>query len=420
MKIAVFGLGYVGVTTAACLCEQGHSVLGVDIDPAKAAKLKMGVSPISEPGVAERLASGVSDRRLDACTTLDERFDACELAIVCVGTPSAADGSHDMSFITQVSRQIAEAVGRNPSADLTVAYRSTIRPGSIDELIAPIFHKVLGDRAGQVEIVYNPEFIRESVAVKDFFAPPKIVVGTVDGEPSRRMVALNVGIDSPIFHTSYRDAEFTKFADNAFHALKVSFANELGRVCKKLGISARVMHEIFVSDTKLNISPYYLRPGGAFGGSCLPKDVRALQTMSAEVGAETHLIDMLMRSNDAHKSFVYHRCMDGLRAGARILMLGLAFKANTDDLRESPNVDLARRILEAGFSLRIYDPTVDPQALIGRNLGFASSALPDLETLLIDKAELRNGAFDLVIDCSGLVGELKRMDCAFIDINTLD
>jgi len=420
MKIAVFGLGYVGVTTAACLCEQGHSVLGVDIDPAKAAKLKMGVSPVSEPGVAERLASGVSDRRLDACTTLDERFDACELAIVCVGTPSAADGSHDMSFITQVSRQIAEAVGRNPSADLTVAYRSTIRPGSIDELIAPIFHKVLGDRAGQVEIVYNPEFIRESVAVKDFFAPPKIVVGTVDGEPSRRMVALNVGIDSPIFHTSYRDAEFTKFADNAFHALKVSFANELGRVCKKLGISARVMHEIFVSDTKLNISPYYLRPGGAFGGSCLPKDVRALQTMSAEVGAETHLIDMLMRSNDAHKSFVYHRCMDGLRAGARILMLGLAFKANTDDLRESPNVDLARRILEAGFSLRIYDPTVDPQALIGRNLGFASSALPDLETLLIDKAELRNGAFDLVIDCSGLVGELKRMDCAFIDINTLD
>ena len=420
MRIAIFGLGYVGVTAAACLCSQGHYVLGVDIDPVKVSKLAVGLSPISEPKVLELLAGGIADHRLEACTVLDERFQTCDLAIVCVGTPSARDGSHDMSFITQVSRQIAEALGADRAAPLTVAYRSTIRPGSIDELITPIFESVLGDRAGLVEIVYNPEFLRESVAVKDFFAPPKIVIGTVDGQPSRRMLELYTGFDAPLFHTRYREAEFTKFADNAFHALKVSFANELGRVCSKLGISARTMHEIFVSDTKLNISPYYLRPGGAFGGSCLPKDVRALHRMSLSVDANTRLIDVLMDSNDAHKTFVFHRCVDGLKAGARILMLGLAFKAQTDDLRESPNVDLAQRILQAGFNLRIYDPTVDPSALVGRNLGYVVGALPNLAALLIDKNTVGSESFDLVVDCSGLVGELDFHGAAFIDINTLD
>ena len=420
MRIAVFGLGYVGVTTAACLCQQGHTVLGVDIDASKVAKMKAGFSPISEPGVAERLAFGVADRRLDACMTLGEDFDACELAMVCVGTPSAPDGSHDMSFIAQVTRQIAEAIRPGRTESLTVAYRSTIRPGSIEELIAPIFEAVLGERSHLVEIVYNPEFIRESVAVKDFFAPPKIVVGTKDGKPSRRMVELNAHIDAPMFNTHYREAEFTKFADNAFHALKVSFANELGRVCIKLGVSARTMHQIFVADTKLNISPYYLRPGGAFGGSCLPKDVRALRSMSMEVGADTRLINVLIESNDAHKTFVFHRCVDGLKPGARILMLGLAFKANTDDLRESPNVDLARRILEADFRLRIYDPTVDPVALVGRNLGFVATALPNLQALLIDEGDFSEEPFDLVIDCSGLACKLDLQGAALIDINTLD
>jgi GDP-mannose 6-dehydrogenase len=271
-----------------------------------------------------------------------------------------------------------------------------------------------------VELVYNPEFRRESVAVKDFFAPPKIVVGTADGKPSARMVELNAGIEAPVFHVGYREAEFTKFADNSFHALKVSFANELGRVCLQLGVSAKTIHEIFIADTKLNISPYYLRPGGAFGGSCLPKDVRALHQMSLSSGADTRLIDNLIASNEAHKNFIFQRCVKDLAPGARILMLGLAFKADTDDLRESPNVDLAKRILDEGFALSILDATLDPAAIVGQNLGYASAALPNLAALMIDREGAEAGNFDLVIDSSGRRGDLALRPARFIDINTLD
>jgi GDP-mannose 6-dehydrogenase len=420
MKIAIFGLGYVGLTAAGCLCHQGHSVLGIDVNPGKVAQLKAGLSPISEPGLGDLIATGVKEGRLDATLTLDERFDACELAIVCVGTPSAADGSHNMGFITEVSRQIAAAVGASRTTSLTIAYRSTIKPGSIETLIAPIFGEALGERSHLVELVYNPEFLRESVAVKDFFAPPKIVVGTADGKPSARMVELNAGIVAPMFHVGYREAEFTKFADNSFHALKVSFANELGRVCLQLGVSAKTMHEIFISDTKLNISPYYLRPGGAFGGSCLPKDVRALHQMSLSTGADTRLIDNLIASNEAHKEFIFKRCVKGLKPAGRILMLGLAFKADTDDLRESPNVDLAKRILDGGFVLSIFDPTLDPGAIVGQNLGFASAALPNLAAMMVDRAGAEAGGFDLVIDSSGRRGDLALKPSPYIDINTLD
>ena len=420
MRIAIFGLGYVGLTATGCLSHQGHSVLGIDVDPGKVAQLKVGVSPISEPGLGDLIATGVKEGRIDATLTLDERFDACELAIVCVGTPSAADGSHNMGYIAEVSRQIAAAVGASRTSSLTVAYRSTIKPGSIETLIAPIFASALGARSHLVELVYNPEFLRESVAVKDFFAPPKIVVGTADGKPSARMVELNAGIEAPMFHVGYREAEFTKFADNSFHALKVSFANELGRVCLQLGVSAQTMHQIFVSDTKLNISPYYLRPGGAFGGSCLPKDVRALHQMSLSSGADTRLIDNLIASNEAHKTFIFQRCVKGLAPGARVLMLGLAFKADTDDLRESPNVDLAKRILDEGFALSILDSTLDPSAIVGQNLGFASAALPNLADLMIDRAGAEAGIFDVVIDSSGRRGDLALQPSRVVDINTLD
>jgi len=419
MRIAIFGMGYVGLTAACCLASQGHDVLGIDVSPAKIEQLRSGRSPIVEPGLDDLLARALADGRLDVAVDHAGRLADREMAIVCVGTPSLPGGAHDMTYIGQVSRQIAEALDRDRHDPLTVVYRSTIRPGTIDEFIEPIFRSVLGERTGAVELVYNPEFLRESLAVRDFFAPPKIVIGTRDGGPSAKMTALNAGLDAPTFHTGFREAEFTKFADNSFHALKVAFANELGRVCQKLGVDASKMHEIFVSDTKLNISPYYLRPGGAFGGSCLPKDVRALQHMSREVNAETWLIDSLLNSNEAHKKHLFEYCTHGLAFGAKVLMLGLAFKADSDDLRESPNVDLARRLLGWGFNLSIYDPSLDPGTLLGRNLAYASSHLPNLAGLLVTHEVVAAGGFDRVIDCSGRRGDLELNGMAIVDIHRL-
>jgi GDP-mannose 6-dehydrogenase len=419
MKIAIFGLGYVGLTAAGCLSSQGHHVVGVDTNPEKIRQLRAGRCPITEPGVDVLLFDAMRVGRLEVTTELADRLADRDMAVVCVGTPSAADGSHDMSHIMDVTRQIADCVDWDRSDPLTVVYRSTIRPGTIDTLIAPVFRAHLGDRLAAVELVYNPEFLRESMAVRDFFAPPKIVIGTRDGRPSAKMAALNAGVNAPVFHTGYREAEFTKFADNSFHAVKVAFANELGRVCHELGVSARTVHEIFVSDTKLNISACYMRPGGAFGGSCLPKDVRALQHMSREARAGTSLINAVIESNEVHKRFLFDYCTRGLKPASRILLLGLAFKADSDDLRESPNVDLAHRLLDAGFRLEIFDASIKPDTLIGANQAYIAARLPQLGDLLVNEATARAGSYDRVIDASGRGHALGLGDVELVDIHTL-
>jgi len=343
---------------------------------------------------------------MKATQHLGAELNECDLAIVCVGTPSASDGSHNMSYIAEVSRQIARTVSPQRRKPLTVVYRSTIRPGTTEELILPIFASILGEEIGAVELVYNPEFLRESVAIQDYFNPPKIVIGTWDGNPSANMEALNRGILAPTFYTKYREAEFTKFVDNTFHAMKVSFANEIGRVCLKLGVSAAKVHEIFVADTKLNISPYYLRPGGAFGGSCLPKDVRALQYLAAEAKVDTAVINSLIKSNEAHKEFLFEYCTSGLAPNAKVLMVGIAFKSGSDDLRESPNLDLARRLLQSGFSLKIFDSALRPELLVGQNLGYSYAHLPNLANLLVSEDDAKKGKFDLIIDTNGQASAL--------------
>jgi GDP-mannose 6-dehydrogenase len=265
-------------------------------------------------------------------------------------------------------------------------------------VVAPIFDSVLAERtADLVELVYFPEFLREGCAVEDYFSPPKMVFGTADGRPSDRMIALNDGIEAPTFWVQYPEAEITKFVDNTWHALKVAFANEIGRTCLELGISARNVHEIFKSDTKLNISSYYTRPGGAFGGSCLPKDVRALQSIGADIGANLHVVDSLLRSNEAHKHRLFQYAIEGLEPGTRILLAGLSFKAGTDDLRESPHIDLARKLLEWGAALDIYEPAVKADALVGANLGYAFSNLPTIERLLVDSTHVHETRYDRVI-----------------------
>jgi GDP-mannose 6-dehydrogenase len=420
MHVAVFGLGYVGFTTAACLAAEGHAVIGVDMQADKVRDANEGRAPIQEPGVDALLKKALERGNFVCVADGAEAVAACDLAMICVGTPSLPDGSHDMSHIARVTRQIAEALASVERGEpLTVVYRSTMRPGAMEGLIAPIFEDVAGPEGGRYELVHNPEFLRESSAVEDFFHPPKIVVGTRDARPNARLAKLNAARTAPTFHTLFREAELTKFIDNAFHALKVAFANEIGRISVKLGVSARTEHDIFVADSKLNISAAYLKPGGAFGGSCLPKDVRALQFLSSEVGANALLIDQLLRTNDAHKHFLFEEASRGLKPGARVLMLGLAFKRQTDDLRESPKVDLARKFLNAGFNLTIYDPWVKVAQLVGHNLGYAYMHLPALTRLLAAKEDVEARDYDLVVDVSGLAGDLRLGDVKVLDLVAL-
>lgn len=420
MKIAIFGLGYVGSTAAGCISSQGHSVIGIDVSQAKVDALNEGRAPVYEPGLDDLIAKAHGEGRISATTALSDELDDCDLAIVCVGTPSGVDGAHDMSFIAQVTRSIAESVNPDRAGPLTLAYRSTMRPGSCENIIWPIIEDALGDKAAAtVELVYNPEFLREASAIEDYFNPPKIVIGTLGGKPSSNMAALHEGIEAPVFEVGLREAEITKFVDNSWHAVKVAFANEIGRVCQNLDISARDVHAIFKSDTKLNLSAYYTRPGGAFGGSCLPKDVRALQYIAADTGSATHLVDSLIRSNEAHKHHQFLSATAGLERGAKVLLVGLAFKLETDDMRESPAVDMARKLLEAGYDLDVYDPQIEPENLVGQNLGYAYAWLPKMDDLLVDKATAESGDYALIIATNRLIDTLELGGAHIVDVSAI-
>lgn len=420
MRVGIFGMGYVGFTAACCIARSGHDVLGVDVNGKKVAQIMGGQAPIEEPGVQDLLEQALAASRLEAVTTLGPgMLDDVDVAIVCVGTPSSADGSHDMGHIAEVTRQVAQCLpGR--SRPLTIVYRSTIRPGTVEELILPILRSGTSDGGlSGTEVVYNPEFLREGSAVNDYFNPPKIVVGTHDGMPNAALEALHGGIDAPTFVVGYREAELTKFVDNSWHAVKVAFANEIGRVCLQLGISAATIHELFVADTTLNISATYTRPGGAFGGSCLPKDVRALQHIAADCGANTHVVDSLLRSNEAHKHALFEYVTEDLEPDARVLLVGLAFKAGTDDLRESPNVDLARKLLGNGYRLDIHDPGIDATKLMGANLGYAYTQLPELERLLVDEETTRSRTYDRVVTTNATAARLEFRGDHVIDLERL-
>lgn len=419
LTVMVVGLGYVGVTATACLLEQGHSVIGVDINPSKVDAIARGLSPITEPKVSEMLLSGCNAGRLQARTTIGSVAEA-DAIIVCVGTPSAADGSHNMSFILECTRQIAESVAAHDPDRLTVAYRSTVRPGTVHEMIEPLFRSQLGERFRDVvEIVYNPEFLREGTAVDDYFNPPKVVLGTHQGERSYVMGILHKDIDAPVFETPYREAEITKFVDNSWHAVKVTFANEIGRVSAAYGVDSQIVHEIFAADTKLNLSAYYTRPGGPFGGSCLPKDVRALNHIADQRGVKCQLITSILNSNQSHKDFQYQRVADAAESGSRILVAGLAFKAGTDDLRESPNLDLVARLNSAGYRIRVFDPDVAKAKLIGQNLGHALAALPEISELLVAREDIRAHDYDLLVINNATAKGLPELNLPCVDLRTI-
>lgn len=394
MKVAVVGLGYVGTVTAACLAANAHEVWGVDIDSAKVDEIRAGRSPVAEPRLGDIVAQGVARGTLHATTSSAEALAAAEISLVCVGTPSAPRGAADLSYVQRAVNDIVEALrNREPSASgpHSVIIRSTVPPGTVETVVIPALAKGLlgtGYRAGAGMC---PEFLREGSGVADFFAPPMVVVGTSDPDVSAAATRLFGFLDQPVRVVDVRVAEALKYACNAFHATKVSFANEVARLFRLLGVDAREVMSLFCEDQVLNISSSYLRPGYAFGGSCLPKDLRSLLYLARITGADMPLLSGTLATNE----LVINEVVDRVAASdsRKIALLGLSFKADTDDLRESPNVALAERLIGKGFDVQIYDQVVNPACLIGANRRYIESKLPHLRRLLAhDPAQALKGA----------------------------
>jgi GDP-mannose 6-dehydrogenase len=376
VRISVFGLGYVGAVTAGCLASRGHSIIGVDVHPDKVASLNRGVSPIVEPALGGILATAALNGRLRATESCAEAVADTELSIVCVGTPSTLTGAVDLGAVRHVVQQIAEVL-RGARRKHTLVLRSTMLPGSTAQVAQASLADQVG--AGLVDVYYYPEFLREGSAVADFESPSLVVVGSRDGSappPALREVLFGERATVLDWHT----AELVKYACNAFHATKVAFANEIGRVAKRLGIDSLLVMDTLCQDTALNLSASYLRPGPPFGGSCLPKDVRALVSSGRRDGLTLPVLESLLASNESHLQTLLGLIMETGRR--EVVLLGLAFKMNTDDVRESPMVHVAQALVARGYALRVYDPALNSAALVGANRREIETRLPRLASLL--------------------------------------
>lgn len=376
MNISIFGLGYVGAVTAGCLAELGHVIIGADVQQEKVDAFNQGVSPIIEPELQELMQAALREGRLRATTDPVEAVTNSEVSIVCVGTPSLESGRLNLDFVRKVSQQIAAVLLRSGKKHVLV-FRSTMLPGSTQKVAKDFFEEL--QLRGQLDVYYSPEFLREGSAVRDFRKPSLKVIGTQDGEAPRRREVLDLfGTDSSIL--SWQGAEMIKYSCNYFHALKVGFANEIGRLSKYLGEDGVKIMDVVCADTELNISRYYLKPGSPFGGSCLPKDVSALSSYARQEGVSLPLLDNTLGSNQAHLDALLKLVIS--KKKRRIGLLGLAFKAGTDDLRGSPMVAVAETLLGGGFELRIFDPQLNLSRLIGANEKQIQRRIPSLAQLL--------------------------------------
>ncbi len=383
MKVAVVGLGYVGTVTAACLAANGHEVWGVDVDPGKIDDISSGRSPVAEPGLDAMVAEAVAKGSLRATSSCGDAVDAADISLICVGTPSEQRGGTDLSYIRRALADIVAGLrsARPPaSGQHSVVIRSTVPPGTVEGVVAAALADGLADVGFGVGAAMCPEFLREGSGIADFFGPPLVVVGTADPRVAAAVSELFCFLDRPVQVVDTRIAEALKYACNAFHATKVSFANEVARLLRLLDIDSRAVMELFCQDTVLNIAPSYLRPGFAFGGSCLPKDLRSLLSMARTSGADLPLLAATLTTNELSISEVLDRVIAW--EGRKVALFGLSFKMSTDDLRESPNVELAERLIGKGYEVRIYDQVVNPARLIGNNRRYVESKLPHLRRLL--------------------------------------
>jgi len=400
VKVAVFGLGYVGTVTAACLAANGHDVWGVDVEPSKVRSVNSGSSPVVEPGLPELIAEGLQHGSLHATLEPTEALDGADISMICVGTPSSSQSGTDLVHVSSVTDQIADALRKTspgPAPIHAVVMRSTVPPGTVDAL-GERLARLLEGSGRRVGVAMCPEFLRESTAIADFYEPPYTVVGSSDPDTVRTVTELLAFVERPVHVVSTTTAEAVKYASNAFHATKVTFANEMGRVLRRQGVDAREVMQLFCQDDHLNISPAYLRPGFAFGGSCLPKDLRSLLYLARMENIDVPLLSGTLASNKLSVSDVVDRVV--LAGGRTVALLGLSFKAASDDLRESPYVDLAEQLLGKGYDLRIFDPIVNPSALVGSNLAYVQDRLPHLRKLLTHcAATALEGADTAVVSC---------------------
>ncbi len=385
MNISLFGLGYVGTVTGACLAKEGHKVIGVDIVEQKVDLINRGQSPVVEAELEDLVRQVVAQKDFRATGDSKEALQNCDLAMVCVGTPSGPTGSLSTQHLEAVlSDMVAHLKIRQSTQQCCIVIRSTVEPGTVEGKLIPLLeNKLERPLGGSIDVVFHPEFLREGSSVRDFYDPPKIVIGERVPGVGQRVMELYSDIQAPRFLTSIETAEMVKFADNAFHATKITFANELGQLCHLHGIDAEKVMEIFCSDTKLNLSPRYLKPGFAFGGSCLPKDLRALLSLSAKGVIDLPMLAGILPSNKLQVERVFNLAMNGKPKS--VGFAGLSFKPGTDDLRESPLVDLAEKFLSKGVKLSIYDPCLRIQRLIGKNKAYMVEHFSHLADHLMDK-----------------------------------
>jgi len=380
MKLSIFGLGYVGCVSAACFAKEGHDVLGVDVSPVKVGIINAGRSPIVEVGIDELINEMVTSGKLKATTDAAEAVASSDASLVCVGTPSNVNGSLDFTYVKRVCQEIGAAVAEKNQPH-TIIIRSTMLPGTMDSVVVPALESSSGKKKGfGFDVCFNPEFLREGSSLKDFYSPPFTLIGADAEDVAARAGALYSGVKAPLYIVSVKAAEMVKYACNCFHALKVSFANEIGNICKGLSIDSHEVMDVFCQDTKLNLSAYYLKPGFAFGGSCLPKDLRALSYKSKELDLETPVISAILQSNKRQ----IERAIEMVLATKkkRIGVLGFSFKAGTDDLRESPMVTLIETLIGKGMELVIYDRDVSLARLFGANKDYIEREIPHISQLM--------------------------------------
>ncbi len=381
MDISVFGLGYVGVVSMACLASRGHRMIGVDVNSTKIDLINDGKCPIVEKDLPELLLLGKQKGLISATNSAEKAIAESVLSIICVGTPSRANGSLNTSYLENVCKDIALCL-KNKGAEHILVFRSTMLPGTAIDTVIPLLEKHSGLTEGKdFHVVFNPEFLREATAVFDFNNPPKTVVGGRNPAIVLKVLDVYQGIPGPMIGTTLEAAEMVKYLDNNFHALKITFANEVGHICKKLNIDSHKVMEIFLQDTKLNISSYYLWPGFAFGGSCLPKDLRAVTYLSKMLDLETPMLNSMMISNQAQILAVIKRVI--AHGKKKIGIAGFSFKAGTDDLRESPMIEVIETLLGKGYDLKLYDKNVNLARLMGANKDYIENRIPHIASLMV-------------------------------------
>lgn len=399
MRISIFGLGYVGAVSAGCLASDGHEVIGVDPNAIKVDLINRGVSPIVEKDIDEMIERTVAAGRLRATASVSQAVADSDLSLVCVGTPSQLNGNLDLSYVRRVCEEIGEAIRQKDSFHVVVA-RSTMLPGSMRSLVIPTLEQASGKKAGvDFGVCNNPEFLREGTAVFDYYHPPKTVIGETDSQAGQRLVDLYSALDAPVIRTTVEVAEMVKYADNNWHAVKVAFANEIGNICKAVGIDSHQVMDIFCQDTKLNLSAYYMKPGFAFGGSCLPKDVRALTYKARSLDLNLPLLNAVLPSNERQIQRAIE--MVTTKGHRKVGVLGFAFKAGTDDLRESPMVDVIEHLIGKGFDLRLFDRNVNMAALTGANRDYILNHIPHIAKLMVNSVDEVMAFADTVVVGNG-------------------